>query len=287
MMERDDLIKDAFPDDPASASVRDRVWRALERRRTRQARLRQLRNASLMLVTAVVVAAVFTGNAIRTVAERHMAGPDPVPADSILSAQLDSLSPGEAAMTQEQAPSNLIPLLGHRSSLQIDISNFEGRRDDLLRRLNMTTGREHDMIAGELEQVERSLEAARIAMRVVDARLSGHAVIEPIPVIEAVPPQPAPVFQMGSPFPTEYVYAAGGAGAMLVMGMMVLLLYMRRIARTTREALAAIEGQVSSQHATLASGIDAIAVEVERLGEGQRYMSKMLTGTEAKVLKTP
>ena len=58
--------------------------------------------------------------------------------------------------------------------------------------------------------------------------------------------------------------------------------YMRRIARMTREALAAIEKQVSSQHATLASGIDAIAVEVERLGEGQRFMSKALAGPEAK-----
>ena len=44
-----------------------------------------------------------------------------------------------------------------------------------------------------------------------------------------------------------------------------------------------IEGQVSSQHATLASGIDAIALEVERLGEGQRFMSKVLTTPEARV----
>ena len=64
--------------------------------------------------------------------------------------------------------------------------------------------------------------------------------------------------------------------------MVFLVGYMRRIARMTREALAAIERQASSQHATLASGIDAIAVEVERLGEGQRFMSKALAGPEAK-----
>jgi hypothetical protein len=55
---------------------------------------------------------------------------------------------------------------------------------------------------------------------------------------------------------------------------------MRSIARSTRQALTQLEAQVSSQHATLASGIDAIAVEVERLGEGQRFMSKVLATPE-------
>ena len=74
---------------------------------------------------------------------------------------------------------------------------------------------------------------------------------------------------------------------LLALGMIAMLGYMRRIARKTREALAAIEKQVSSQHATLASGIDAIAVEVERLGEGQRFMSKALAGPRRNQRRSP
>jgi len=83
--------------------------------------------------------------------------------------------------------------------------------------------------------------------------------------------------------PYEAMYMVGGLGGGLLLVSMALLLYMRRIARTTRESLAQVESQISSQHATLASGIDAIALEGERLGEGQRFMSRVLSKGEAQV----
>ena len=185
-------------------------------------------------------------------------------------------------MIQENpdVPSNLIPLLGHRSSLRIDIVNAEARRDELVKRLEQTTGREHDRVEQELAAVEQQLESSRLAINVIDRQLQGHETI----VTHAVTDGPPQVFQFGSPaVPGEVIWMAGGAGGLLLLGMLSLLFYMRRIARSTRHALSLIEGQVSSQHATLASGIDAIALEVERLGEGQRFMSKVLTAPEAKV----
>ena len=119
-------------------------------------------------------------------------------------------------------------------------------------------------------------------MAVVDRELSGHqaTVSEYVSIAPHTDPQ---VFQFGSPgIPGEVIWVAGGAGGLLLLGMLSLLVYMRSVARSTRVALSQIEGQVSSQHATLASGIDAIALEVERLGEGQRFMSKVLAGPEGK-----
>lgn len=176
-------------------------------------------------------------------------------------------------------PSNLLPLLGHRSSLRIDVNNAEMRRDALVARLEQTTGREHDRIEQELAAVEQQLEASRVAINIIDRQLMGHET----PVVTHAIADAPQVFQFGSPgIPGEVIWAAGGASGLLLLGMLSLLVYMRRVARSTREALSLIEGQVSSQHATLAAGIDAIALEVERLGEGQRFMSKVLSGSEGK-----
>jgi hypothetical protein len=98
-------------------------------------------------------------------------------------------------------------------------------------------------------------------------------------ITEIGPPQ---VITVSGGLSDELIWSSGGIGLLLVLAMFGMMIYMRRIAKLTREALTAVERQVSSQHATLASGIDAIAVEVERLGEGQRFMSKVLSGGEAK-----
>ena len=273
MADRNELVRDAFPGDSLSASDRDRLWSTMQHRRTRQALLRNLvRVAALLLAGAVLAAVVFLRAGVRSTA-----GPVVVATDS-----LTFNSPSEPSMIQENpdVTLNLIPLLGHRSSLRIDIANAETRRDELVKRLEQTTGREHDRIEQELASVEQQIEASRLAVNVIDRQLTGI----PTPTVTHPFTETPQVFQFGSPgLPGEVVWAAGGAGGLLLLGMLSLLVYMRHFARTTRQALSLIEGQVASQHATLASGIDAIALEVERLGEGQRFMSKVLTAPDAKV----
>ena len=275
MTDRIELVRDAFQDDALSATDRDRLWSTMQHSQIRQARLRNvLRAGALLLVGAVLAASLFLRFGARSTAD-----PVVVAADS-----LTFNSPSEPSMIQEplpQVPSNLIPLLGHRSSLRMDITNYELRRDELVKQVENTTGRQHERAEQELSAVEQQLEASRLAINVIDRQLTGLAVPIETHTITESPPQ---VFQFGSPgIPGEVMWAAGGAGGILLLGMLSLLVYMRHFARTTRQALSLIEGQVSSQHATLASGIDAIALEVERLGEGQRFMSKVLAAPEAKV----
>ena len=272
MTERNELVRDAFQGDSLSASDRDRFWSTMQHRQTRQALWRNLVRAAALLLAGALLAVMFLRFGVRSTS-----GPVVVAADS-----LTFNSPSEPSMIQENpdVPSNLIPLLGHRSSLRIDIANAETRRDELIKRLEQTAGRERDRIEQQLSSVEQQIEASRLAINVIDRQLSGV----PAPVVTHPFTETPQVFQFGSPgLPGEVVWAAGGAGGLLLLGMLSLLVYMRHIARTTRHALSLIEGQVSSQHATLASGIDAIALEVERLGEGQRFMSKVLTTPDAKV----
>jgi len=276
MTERNELVRDAFQEDSLSASDRDRLWSTLQHRQTRQARLRNLVRAGVLLLAGAILAAVmFLRFGIRS-----STGPVVVAVDS-----LTINTSSEPSMIQEpprdQVPSNLIPLLGHRSSLRMDITNYELRRDELVKQLENTTGRQHDRVEQELSAVEQQLEASRLAINVIDRQLTGFESSVVTHTFAETPPQ---VFQFGSSgISGQVMWAAGGAGGLLLLGMLTLLVYMRHIARSTRQALSLIEGQVSSQHATLASGIDAIALEVERLGEGQRFMSKVLTTPEAKV----
>ena len=276
MTERNELVRDAFKDDALGQSDRDRLWTTMQHRQTRQARIRNLvRAAALLLAGAILAAVVFLGVGVRS-----NTGPVIVAADSITSNFPSEPSSMIQEPPRDQVPSNLIPLLGHRSSLRDDIVNAELRRDELVKRLEQTTGREHDRVEQELTAVEQQLESSRLAINAIDRQLTGHETVVTHAIAETSPQ----VFQFGSPsLPGEVIWIAGGAGGLLLLGMLSLLVYMRQVARSTRHALSLIEGQVSSQHATLASGIDAIALEVERLGEGQRFMSKILATPEAKV----
>jgi hypothetical protein len=274
MSDRHQFIRDAFQDDALEAAARHRLWSTMQHRRDRAARLRYLvRAGGILLVGAVIATVAYLRGAARSSGDHRTFGP--VMADS-----LPDNTPSENSMIQEPSretvPSNLIPLLGHRSSLRIDIVNAEQRRDELVKRLEQTAGREHDRIEQELASLEQQIEASRLAINAIDHQLMG---IQPPAEIHTYAESPPQVFQFGSSGGIP-LWMAGGAGGVLLLGMLSILVYMRSIARSTKLALSQIEGQVSSQHATLASGIDAIAVEVERLGEGQRFMSKVLSTPE-------
>jgi len=182
--------------------------------------------------------------------------------------------------SQLAQPSHLIPLLGHRSQLSMDISKYEAQIDALGRRLTTTKGAEHDVVERQLSDAEHQLEATKSAMAAVDRELSGHQ-SAPTEFSSVAITQSPPIFVSGpAALPEGALYMAGGVGGGLLLVTLALLVYMRRLARSTRQALTQVESQIASQHATLASGIDAIALEVERLGEGQRFMSRVLSKGE-------
>lgn len=273
--DRSALIRDAFDgQDALPPEDRERMWTALRARGAGDRRQR-VAGAGTLVLAGVAVGAIATW---QYAGARHAAGAPPpaaVAADSLAAEPLR-----EPVMTQEPStPTNLIPLLGHRSSLRLDIENFTAKRDELIRQIDKASGAEEQILHRRLADVEEDLQAAKSTLRAIDLQLSGvqgtptpDAVIQ-FAEAQALPPdQPPPAAWFARP---DVLWGASGG---LVVLMLTVLVYLRHFARTTRKALAAIEAQVASQHTTLASGIDAIAVEVERLGEGQRFMSKVLAG---------
>jgi hypothetical protein len=277
MTDQDTRIRDAFVDDYMPPSDRDRLWKTMEQRYSRQARRRFLVRAGLVfLAGAILLAWVFL-----RMSPTPPGGPIAMHADS-----MSTDSPMEHSMTQDrhqETSFDAMSLLSHRSNLQMEIGRLENRQLELAQMLNgARPGRERNVMEAQAQSVEEQLAGAKNALSVIDARLAGQPVpLLPTPpvITEIGPPQ---VITVSGGLSDELIWSSGGIGLLLVLAMFGMMIYMRRIAKLTREALTAVERQVSSQHATLASGIDAIAVEVERLGEGQRFMSKVLSGGEAK-----
>ena len=275
MIDRDPVIRDAFEDDASrmSPAHQDRLWSEMLHRQTRQIRRRYIARAGVVLVAGAAVGGFI---ALRSVSRSSAPDAEVIAADS-----LPNFSPSEPTVIQEPAHapvSNLIPLLGHRSSLQMDISRYEDQIDALSRRLNQTSGQEREVLSRQLREFEDQLQGTKKAMALVDRELSGHQ--GPVQTYSnvIVPPEAPIIF--GGPSGQDVMFRTTVLGGGLLLICLALLVYMRRIARTTRDALAQVESQISSQHATLASGIDAIALEVERLGEGQRFMSRVLSKGE-------
>lgn len=59
MMDRNELVRDAFQDDVLGSSDRDRLWSTMQHHHTRQARRRTLARAAALLLAGAVIAALW------------------------------------------------------------------------------------------------------------------------------------------------------------------------------------------------------------------------------------
>jgi hypothetical protein len=91
------------------------------------------------------------------------------------------------------------------------------------------------------------------------------AVVEPPRVIKEGPPDGA--------------YAVGGI-FMLVVLLPISLAFARRIWRRSAAAVAAFPREIGERLLRMEQAIEATAVEVERIGEGQRFLTRLFTEGE-------
>jgi hypothetical protein len=88
-------------------------------------------------------------------------------------------------------------------------------------------------------------------------------------VIEQPPPPPR-----GGP--PEEAYALG-AFFVFIVGLPLTIAYARRIWRRSAVAVTKLPQEIYDRFARVDQSLDAIAIEVERVGEGQRYLTRMHT----------
>jgi hypothetical protein len=155
-----------------------------------------------------------------------------------------------------------------RSELRNQLERLEERRSDLRQELTETPQSEtvtrqglEQRIVGIDQQIvsmEKQLSDADAAV----ARAAGipGAVVPPQREIRTGPPEEA--FVLGGIF-------------MFVVLLPLAIAYARRIWKRTGMIIAPVPHEVSDRLTRIEQAVDAIAVEVERVGESQRYMTNL------------
>jgi hypothetical protein len=125
-------------------------------------------------------------------------------------------------------------------------------------------------IDGRIEQMDNQIAAA-------DAQVAATAAI-PGAIVE----QPPPV-RHGPP---EEVFVLGGI-FMFVAIMPISIAYARRIWRRSAAAVAALPHDIVERFTQIDQAVESIAVEVERIGEGQRFITRVLSEQGRPALADP
>jgi hypothetical protein len=289
MSDRNERIRAAFHDETgAPVWNRDGILTGVLQHTHHLRRQRLYRRTAIALVTTLVLGVAWvqlrstpTGFPIPS-----SVAPEPVTFDSIPTNPAEVAVPNQehqvsaTTITVHEAPQSLMPLLGHRSSLSSDLRLLVEKRDELVTALNANPGSARaDQLRTQIAGTEADIASTRTALRVVDnqlAALQGEAA--PVVAPEAVTFSESPPIVIRGPLPGEpFMWAAGISLAALLIVFAALLAF-RRTMRSAIDALSSLQGQASTQMSALTSGIEAIAIEVERLGENQRFMSKVIAG---------
>lgn len=148
---------------------------------------------------------------------------------------------------------------------------LEGQRRELARQLNdpavvgaNRAGIEQRMMGmdGRLADLDRQIASTDVAL--ARAATVPGAIVEP-----PMPPMP------GRNGPPDSIVALG-ALFMLVAILPVSIAFARRIWRRSSNAIVSLPAELFERLHRLEQGMDSMAIEVERVGEGQRFITKVL-----------
>ena len=159
-------------------------------------------------------------------------------------------------------------LRNQRSELRNQLERLEDQREDLARQL-----REPGVVDADKKGLEQRITFAdqRIAeteKALADAdKAVANAAAQPGAVL---PPRPQPRPEG----PPEEFWVLGGIGLM-VSSFILALAFARRIWKRAGGTVTGVPAEVYDRFNKLDHAVDAIAIEVERVGEGQRYLTRV------------
>jgi transposase len=151
-----------------------------------------------------------------------------------------------------------------------DITNRLGSEEPLSATDKAGLEKRLTAIDGRIEQLDNQIAAA-------DAQVAATAAI-PGAIVER-PPE----IRQGPP---EEVFVLGGI-FMFVAILPISIAYARRIWRRSSAAVAALPHDIVERFTQIDQAVESIAVEVERIGEGQRFITRVLSEQGRPALAEP
>lgn len=173
--------------------------------------------------------------------------------------------PGEAPSAQAVYEAQV----ALRKELRNQLDRLEDQRGDLARELRSEemTGAERPGIEARLKETDARISS--IEQQVAQADL-GVAKAASIPGAVVTPP---PVRRDG---PSEELVAIPIVFTIFVLAP-IAIAYARRIWKRGATMVAPIPREVTSQLEAMGQAVESIAVEVERIGEGQRFLTRVMS----------
>jgi hypothetical protein len=161
----------------------------------------------------------------------------------------------------------------HRSELQLRMSDIKVQLDQL---------QEQKELAGPKEKLRFNQPIAELTHQHTVAGLDYDATLARIAALRAAPtPVATTVQRVRIPHVTRAEAERAGVGAFLLMFPLVLALARRIWVRSGVAARPAADLESSPRLQRMEEAIEAISIEVERIGEGQRFATRLLSERSA------
>lgn len=174
--------------------------------------------------------------------------------------QIVGVTPGASAIYEA--------FVNQRSELRDQLETLQDSRRELSRQLRdgTVTGANRAGLEQHLTEIDARITALDKQIAAADAEVAKAAAVP-----GAVVPDP-PHVQTGPP---EEVFVLSGIFIVVVLFPLTIA-YARRLWRRGAVAVSAIPQELMDRLTRLDQAVDSIAVEVERIGEGQRFVTRVL-----------
>ena len=160
-----------------------------------------------------------------------------------------------------------------REVLGDQMERLQDERRDITNRLNATDP-EQQLSSADKAGLEKRLATLDGRIDVMDKQIAGaDAQVAAAAGIPGAVVEPPPIERHGPP---EEVFVLGGI-FMFVAIMPISIAYARRIWRRSAAAVTAIPRDIIDRFTQIDQAVESIAVEVERIGEGQRFITRVLS----------
>lgn len=197
-----------------------------------------------------------------------MQQPDMVPPPT---APLPPLPPGARVQVVGASPSASAVYQGfvnQRSELRDQLESVQDARREISRQLQdpMVTGSNKAGLDARIGELDARISALDKQIASADAQVAQAAAVP-----GAIVPEPPHVRQG----PPEEVFVLSGMFIVVVLFPLTIA-YARRVWRRGAVAVSALPHELMDRLTRLDQAVDSIAVEVERIGEGQRFVTRVL-----------
>lgn len=159
-----------------------------------------------------------------------------------------------------------------RDVLRRELADLENRRDEISSQLQnpMVGGANRRGLETRIEQIDArigTLEGQIAQVEAAIAGASGTAV-----TIQPARPAPGP-----RPRAEDNPFVVIGALFMLCVALPLSIAYARRLWKRGSDAMSSIPADIASRLSRIEQNVDTVALEVERIGESQRFITRAFT----------